>query len=256
MIAYLQHANSVTVILKGDSYNISEAHPKYAKVIEALQTEGMTESKLLKIISTKNAINIYGKGRFKVVDNHLEDDKGHILHGSLVERILKLHADGKPVKFLCRFLDNLYKNPARHAIDELYLFLERNDLPITDDGCFVAYKGVDDDYYDKYSHTYKNTVGAVMEMPRQDVDDNRENTCSVGFHVGRFEYANEYAGTQGRLMICKVNPADVVSVPPDYDCSKLRTCRYEVIGEVTDEEDRDVLNSLTVYQQPTMLRRG
>ena len=256
MIAYLQHANSVTVILKGNSYNISEAHPKYAKVMEALQTEGMTESKLLKIISTKNAINIYGKGLFKIVDNHLEDSKGNILHGSLVERILKLHADGKPVKFLCRFLENLYKNPARHAIDELYLFLERNDLPITDDGCFVAYKGVDDDYSDLYSHKYKNTVGAVMEMPRHDVDDNRENTCSVGFHVGRFEYANDYAGARGRLMICKVNPADVVSVPPDYDCSKLRTCRYEVIGEVTDEEDRDVLNAMTVYQQPTMLRRG
>ena len=255
MIAYLQHANSVTVILKGNSYNISEAHPKYAKVMEALQTEGMTESKLLKIISTKNAINIYGKGHFKVVDNHLEDSKGNILHGSLVERILKLHADGKPVKFLCRFLENLYKNPARHAIDELYLFLERNDLPITDDGCFVAYKGVDDDYLDLYSHKYKNTVGAVLEMPRQDVDDNRENTCSVGFHVGRFEYANDYAGARGCLMICKVNPADVVSVPPDYDCSKLRTCRYEVIGEVTDEEDRDVLNAMTVYQQPTMLRR-
>ena len=255
MIAYLQHANSVTVILKGNSYNISEAHPKYAKVMEALQTEGMTESKLLKIISTKNAINIYGKGHFKIVDNHLEDSKGNILHGSLVERILKLHAEGQPVKFLCRFLENLYKNPARHAIDELYLFLERNDLPITDDGCFVAYKGVDDDYLDLYSHKYKNTVGAVLEMPRQDVDDNRENTCSVGFHVGRFEYANDYAGARGHLMICKVNPADVVSVPPDYDCSKLRTCRYEVIGEVTDEEDRDVLNAMTVYQQPTMLRR-
>lgn len=256
MIAYLQHAHSVTVVLKGNTYCIAEGHPKYDKVIEALQTEGMTEAKLYKLISTKETVNIYGKGHFKVVDNHLEDSKGNILHGSLVERILKLHAEGQPVKFLCKFLDNLYKNPARHAIDELYLFLERNDLPITDDGCFLAYKGVDEDYLDKHSRTYSNVVGAVMEMPRQDVDDNRENTCSVGFHVGRFEYANDWAGSNGRLMVCKVNPADVVSVPPDYDCSKLRTCRYEVIGEVTDEEDRDVLNAMSVVTQPTMLRRG
>lgn len=255
MIAYLKHSNRVTVILEGTAYTVMDDHPKYQKIIQALDTEGMTEAKLLKIISTKESINIYGKGKFKVVDNHLEDDKGNILHGSLVERILKLQADGQPVKFLCRFLENLYQNPARHAIDELYLFLERNDLPITDDGCFLAYKGVEEDYLDKYSHKYRNEVGAVMEMPRQDVDDNRENTCSVGFHVGRFDYANDYAGSDGRLMICKVNPKDVVSVPPDYDNSKLRTCRYEVVGEVTDAINRDTLKSLTVVQQPTMLRR-
>ena len=255
MIAYLKHNDRVTVILKGTAYTIMETHPKYEKVLEALDTEGITESKLLRLVSTKEAINIYGKGRFKVVDNHLEDNKGNILHGSLVERILKLQRDGKPVKYLCKFLDNLYQNPARHAIDELYLFLERNDLPITDDGCFVAYKGVDSDYFDHHSHTYKNTVGAVMEMPRQDVDDNRDNTCSVGFHVGRFEYADDFRGAGGHLMICKVNPKDVVSVPPDYDNSKLRTCRYEVVGEATDEPDRDVLKSLTVVDIPTMLRR-
>lgn len=255
MIAYLKHSDRVTVILKGTSYTICDTHPKYEKVLQALDTEGMTEAKLYKIISTKETINIYGKGKFKVVDNHLEDDKGNVLHGSLVERILALQADGQPVKFLCRFLENLYQNPARHAIDELYLFLERNDLPITDDGCFLAYKGVDDDYLDRYSRTYENKVGAVMEMPRQDVDDNRENTCSVGFHVGRFEYANDYAGSNGRMMICKVNPRDVVSVPPDYDCSKLRTCRYEVVGEVTDEPDRDILKAMTVVDVPTMLRK-
>lgn len=256
MIAYLKHSDRITVILQGTAYTISDEHPKYQKVIEALDTEGITEEELIKIISTKESINIYGEGRFKVVDNHLEDDKGHILHGSLVERILKLQAEGQPVKHLCKFLDNLYQNPARHAIDELYLFLEKNDLPITDDGCFLAYKGVEDNYLDKHSHTYKNTVGAVLEMPRQDVDDNRENTCSVGFHVGRFDYANDYAGVSGRMMICKVNPKDVVSVPPDYDCSKLRTCRYEVVGEVTDEVNRDVLRALTVVEQPTKLYRG
>lgn len=256
MIAYLKHSDRVTVVLQGTAYTIAEDHPKYQKVLEALDTEGMTEEKLLEIISTKQSINIYGEGKFKVVDNHLEDDQGHILHGSLVERILKLQADNQPVKHLCKFLENLYQNPARHAIDELYLFLERNDLPITDDGCFLAYKGVEDDYLDKWSHTYKNEVGAVMEMPRQDVDDNRENTCSVGFHVGRFEYANDYAGSDGRMMVCKVNPKDVVSVPPDYDCSKLRTCRYEVVGEVTEEENRDVLKALTVVEVPTMLRRS
>ena len=37
-------------------------------------------------------------------------------------------------------------------------------------------------------------------------------------------------------MICKINPRDVVSVPSDYDNAKMRDCRYEVIGEL-DEND-------------------
>ena len=33
-------------------------------------------------------------------------------------------------------------------------------------------------------------------------------------------------------MILKINPRDVVSIPTDYNDSKGRCCRYEVIGEV------------------------
>jgi hypothetical protein len=32
-------------------------------------------------------------------------------------------------------------------------------------------------------------------------------------------------------MILKINPADVVSIPSDYNNTKGRTCRYEVVGE-------------------------
>ena len=34
----------------------------------------------------------------------------------------------------------------------------------------------------------------------------------------------------------KVNPADVVSIPTDYNNTKARVCQYEVIGELTHEE--------------------
>jgi hypothetical protein len=31
-------------------------------------------------------------------------------------------------------------------------------------------------------------------------------------------------------MIVEINPADVVSVPNDSDCQKLRTCKYKVVS--------------------------
>jgi hypothetical protein len=39
------------------------------------------------------------------------------------------------------------------------------------------------------------------------------------------------------IMICKVNPKDVVSVPVDYDNAKMRVASYEVVGEIPRGED-------------------
>ena len=34
-----------------------------------------------------------------------------------------------------------------------------------------------------------------------------------------------------RVVIVKVNPKDVVSVPTDCECQKVRTCEYQVIAD-------------------------
>jgi hypothetical protein len=57
-------------------------------------------------------------------------------------------------------------------------------------------------------------------------------------HVGSLEYVRGFAcgyGTEGgdRIVIVKVNPADVVSVPYDCQNQKVRTCKYEVLREYT-----------------------
>jgi hypothetical protein len=37
------------------------------------------------------------------------------------------------------------------------------------------------------------------------------------------------------VMILKINPADVVSIPTDYDGAKGRCCAYEVVAEVVGD---------------------
>ena len=39
-------------------------------------------------------------------------------------------------------------------------------------------------------------------------------------------------------MILKINPADVVSIPADYNATKGRACRYEVLGELGVDPDQ------------------
>jgi hypothetical protein len=73
-------------------------------------------------------------------------------------------------------------------------------------------------------------VGKTVEMERNQVDDDKDHTCSTGLHFCSQDYLNHFSGE--RVMILKINPRDVVSIPADYGDTKGRCCRYEVIGEL------------------------
>src|SRR5690606_5095532 len=104
---------------------------------------------------------------------------------------------------------------------------------------FLAYKRVRDNYLDWHSATFDNSVGKVVEMPggRYHVDSNRHNVCSYGLHFCSKDYLGNFWRGAGRIVVVKINPADVVSIPIDYNFTKGRTWRYEVVGEInTDDE--------------------
>ena len=135
---------------------------------------------------------------------------------------------------LFNFIEKLLDNPSNHSVEQLYNFLNYKELPIDPDGYVIGYKGVRDDYKDKYSGKFDNSVGQVLEMKRRNVDDDPNVGCSYGFHVGSFDYADSWANHDGRLMVVRFDPQDAVSVPNDCQYQKLRVCKYEVIGEITD----------------------
>jgi len=138
------------------------------------------------------------------------------------------------------------QNPSKRAVTELYGFLEKNNLPITSDGHFLAYKKVKQDYTDCYTGTMDNSVGKVVEMERNRVDDDQNNTCSTGLHFCSRDYLNHFGGE--RIVIVKINPRDVVSIPTDYNNAKGRACRYEVIDEI-DKEKADEAFAKSVQDQ-------
>ena len=76
---------------------------------------------------------------------------------------------------------------------------------------------------------------STVEMERNKVDDDKNNTCSTGLHFCGMSYLNHFGGA--RTVIVKINPRDVVSIPTDYDDAKGRACRYEVIGELGVEPE-------------------
>ena len=70
---------------------------------------------------------------------------------------------------------------------------------------------------------------------RNQVSDNRNESCSFGLHAASLTYLNKSRygySSDARLMKLKIDPVNFVSVPHDYDGAKARVCEYIVIEEV------------------------
>lgn len=256
MFPYMIQGTNIVVVINNQPHTISKTHVAYEKVKEAIRTGDWDTVK--KIIDPEKMVLNYGQGRVAIQGDKLFWD-GHEMHNALSRRMIQMVQEDFPIEPLVLFMERLQSNPSFRAVNELYGFLEKNSLPITPDGYFLAYKKVRDDYMDVHSGTVANkpayafteeekaamplTSGkkkevsvfidnehTVVAMPRNMVNDDKNQTCSEGLHFCSKEYLNHFGGE--RIVILKINPRDVVSIPTDYNNSKGRACRYEIIGEL------------------------
>lgn len=173
------------------------------------------------------------------IENDCLHIAGNEVRGFLVDRWIDIKVNGGDVTAYEEFIKNLEQNPSSQSVTELVDFLGHKGFPITDDGCFLAYKGIREDDYsvrgnkqtvvlqgqtDSTGHIL-HTVGSTIEIARNSCDDDRSEGCSHGLHTGTWEYASNWGQ---KLVLVKVNPKDVVSVPLCCDCQKLRCCKYVV----------------------------
>ena len=224
----------ITVLVKGQAFHVSPDQPNYKTVREALKDA--TEDQMFDLLDVKKAMSAYTKGRVEIKGD-LVYYNGEQVHGTIATRIIDFMRDGLPFEPLIAFLSNAMKNPSMKSRKQIYDFLEHRHLPVTEDGCFLAYKAVRKDYMDKYKGVFRNSPGDVVTMTRSDIDDDSDVGCSKGLHVGALDYVASYGSVNSgdRIVIVKVNPADVVSVPKDCSYQKVRTCKYEVVGEYEGE---------------------
>lgn len=227
MIPYVLTDNSLTVVLDGKPHTMASGAPNFSLAVQALKDQRFDD--LPNLFDMARAVEDYVDGNVTVRHNTVFY-KDVEVHNHVVDRLLDFMQEGLPFEPLVRFIDKLMDNPSRRAVNELYSFLEHKNMPLTPEGNFLAYKGVNEDFTDKYSRSFDNSVGQVLEMPRNTVCDDANVGCSAGFHAGSYEYAKGYASGGGHLMIVEIDPSDVVSVPHDCNCQKLRTSKYKVVA--------------------------
>jgi len=231
---FIIQGKNIVVVIGNKSHTISKTHITYQKVLDAIKAQDWDTVK--DIIEPKKVVLNYGQGNVSVQGETLFW-KGAEMHTSLSKRMIQMLQDGFPIEPLVNFMENLMSNPSKRAVTELYGFLEKNSLPITPEGHFLAYKKVRNDFKDIHSGTMDNSPGQVLTMERNQVDDDQNRTCSTGLHFCSIDYLPHFGGSDSRTVIVKINPADVVSIPNDYNNSKGRACRYEVIGELGVEPE-------------------
>lgn len=252
MRAYINTVNGITVVCNGIPYHMSRDDKAYQELLEAVQSTDTDEEQILHILErTKRKV----QDAVRLTPNMTYDGgivryRGMPMHGYAIDKLVALVKDGQDPKPLANFLDLLQNNPSSQTVEDLYAFLEHGRIPITERGTFLAYKAIRGDWKDIHSGKFDNSIGQILEMPRSQVDDRRENTCSRGFHVCSYDYLPHFSHANGHVVICEINPADVVSIPTDYNNTKMRVCRYQVIGEVEGYyRNRNILSESEIWEE-------
>lgn len=180
---------------------------------------------------------------------------GDEVTGPLLDQILKQFESGEDFKPLVNFYERLLTNPLGHAKEALYPWMQANPVSITPEGLVIAYKVMtkhtDDETGEIYSTPTRNDGGGVVdgvefepgewlrqvpgsrvEMSRSIVLHEPSAACGEGLHVGNWAYKSWFYSHGDVTLEVHFDPRDVVNVPNSDN--KLRVCRYDVVGEITE----------------------
>jgi hypothetical protein len=208
----------------------------FAKLRKALAVKDGALAR--KLVAGAEAVKKWAKGKLTVTADEQVLYDGKPVDPKMHARVLDMVGKKVPVTVLLRFLDNLHQNPNAEAIADLLEFLEYMDLPLTYDGCFLAFKKVGRDFRDMHTRSTDCSVGNIVTMKRSQCNPSRHETCSTGLHFARYSYfkAENYSSSEHCILV-KINPRDVTAIPKEYHNAKGRCCQYEVLAEVKNEKE-------------------
>ena len=249
MIKTISRTQDTILVVDDSGIKTARAdHPKWSdiqRIFDLISYEGERfvgpTDELLAVMDLRTAVETYTVGLLSVNSMGVTYS-GRPLHTIDAERVMAFMWDKLSYKPIANYIVRKMKNPSSRAIREMYNFLEHRGMPLTLRGTFIAYKGVTTDFWSINGNVETvvlqgevdstgrllNKVGATIEVERSSVDDDFRQGCSHGLHAGSLSYAK---GWGQRVVLVEIDPADVVSVPEDCNCQKLRCCKYTIVGE-------------------------
>ncbi|MEQ8308082.1 MAG: hypothetical protein RIA09_16225 [Hoeflea sp.] len=249
MLPYRVSDRSLSVLIEGKFRTVPASAINFDTIVERLRAGDATEAEIRDLVDVKTYVSKITSGRVDITEEAVFFN-GNQLTGYMANRVLAHLHQGHDIKPFAAFIDNLMDNPNAEVREDLFKWVEAGDMAFTEDGCFLAYKYVQDDYYSAY--TGKNGkvyhgLGTFVTMPRSECDPSRNNTCSSGLHFCSYGYLGSY-NQNHRIIIVKIHPSNVTAIPAEYHLQKGRCCAYTVVGELPQDRLGDVLRGRAVLR--------
>ena len=245
---------NVTLYVEGRKPLLAHStHPKFDAIVAGILADDASVADLFDLSQIAGQKFERLSERVTVANGRVYFD-GEEIDEALSDKIVKFIEEGvEDWKPLVAFIENIMQNPNPHSRENLYTWLttQAQEITITESGLLASYKGVERDADGNlqsksegkaivdgvvFEGKIPNPIGAVVEMPRGEVDHDPGNPCMSGLHVGTYSYAKGFADV---LLEVHVNPRDIVNVP---DASfKFRTCRYTVVQVIEERYTAQVV---------------
>jgi len=248
--------SSYTVIVDNKPVKFDATHPSFIGLVECVEAGDATEFQ--KLIDTGSVIEDWSDNEFEYREGELYYE-GEQVAPEPVDRIVRCLKGGLSAAPTLNYLRNIYENVSSRAINQGFNWCQHKGIAITEEGLLVGYKGVKayggeintvdkmgntitkGDLVDIYTgNSFRNNIGDKPSMKRRQVCDDHTQGCSAGLHVGTYDYACNWAGSGGIVVLVTFNPKDIVSVPSDCDFQKIRVSDYEVL-QIAREEIEDIV---------------
>lgn len=240
---------SISVMVKNRFRTLASNNPNFPALRDYLKSGGDDDDHLASLVDIPAFVAMQTHGRVTINNDEVRfDDKP--VHSHLADRMLTHFRNGDPIEPLANLMTRLEKNPNESVRDDLFLWLEAGNMPLTDDGFIIGWKKVQGDYYSVHSGKdgkVLHAIGTTVKMDREDCDPNRNNACSTGLHFCSYDYLSFYAGADARVLIVKIDPANVTAIPNEAGNQKGRCCEYDVVGEVPYEEAAEYFGKSMVF---------
>lgn len=225
--------------------NIEKSPELYKDIVSRMETDAIEAEKYINenFIKIKDQIEAKTNGILSVKSGVMVLKGTNIpVPETVAKKLRELENAKEDILPLMRFWKKLSLNPSENSRKDLYDFMVKNNIPITENGDIVTEKGVNQvkgSYFghlvDVHSKTVDNSIGMHVTMDRSKVNADSNQTCSYGLHVGAPDYVRKN-WTADVIVECIVDPKDVVSVPKDYNATKMRVCAYYVAGYGKSEQ--------------------
>lgn len=257
-------SENITVFVKGKGQHPAHSsHPNFDEILTRARAQDESVIDLFDLALTAGTKFENLSERVSVAHGRVYFD-GVEIDNALSQQIADFINQGvEDYKPLVNFYEKIETNPNEHSREHLFKFISVNQdeehgaFTITEDGNFIAYKGVVKDEEgnlksgssgtatvngELFEGQIPNPVGAVVTMPRDQVTFDPSSHCSTGLHVGTFQYAQGFA--RGAMLKVLINPRDVVSVPNDSR-EKMRVSRYKVLEVIDAPETAPVVAAVS-----------